>query len=212
MKDRLKPEFIAPAVLYLCSEGNEDTGSIIAAGMGVYSRAAVVSANGVPVGDGLTAPTLEEIHREWDRIDDLSGAVEFRNAMGQLGVMLEPPKKGEAPAKEEPKKEEGATVATVFDRMPEAFVADKAGGVDVVFQYGIGGDDGGQWYVTIKDLKCEVAAGTHDQPTTTILMGSDDFLSLIKGELNAMKAFTMGKLKIKGDIMKSQLIEKLFKL
>ena len=29
--------------------------------------------------------------------------------------------------------------------------------------------------------------------------------------MNAMKAFTSGKLKIEGDLMKSQLIEKLFK-
>jgi len=31
------------------------------------------------------------------------------------------------------------------------------------------------------------------------------------GRLNAMSAFTSGKLKIEGDLMKSQLIEKLFK-
>jgi len=31
------------------------------------------------------------------------------------------------------------------------------------------------------------------------------------GKLKAMQAFTSGKLKIEGDIMKSQLIEKLFK-
>jgi putative sterol carrier protein len=33
---------------------------------------------------------------------------------------------------------------------------------------------------------------------------------LITGELNAMSAFTGGKLKIEGDLMKSQLIEKIF--
>jgi len=31
------------------------------------------------------------------------------------------------------------------------------------------------------------------------------------GKLNAMSAYTSGKLKIEGDLMKSQLIEKLFK-
>ncbi len=36
-------------------------------------------------------------------------------------------------------------------------------------------------------------------------------MALIQGELNAMSAFTGGKLKIEGDLMKSQLIEKLFK-
>jgi len=42
-------------------------------------------------------------------------------------------------------------------------------------------------------------------------MKDEDFVKLIKGELNAMAAFTGGKLRVEGDIMKSQLIEKLFK-
>ncbi len=42
-------------------------------------------------------------------------------------------------------------------------------------------------------------------------MSDEDFLSLIEGKLNAMQAYTSGKLKIEGDLMKSQLIEKLFK-
>jgi putative sterol carrier protein len=43
-------------------------------------------------------------------------------------------------------------------------------------------------------------------------MGDDDFLKMMTGELNAMNAYTSGKLKIEGDLMKSQLIEKLFKI
>ncbi len=95
--------------------------------------------------------------------------------------------------------------------MPEAFEGDKAAGVDVVFQYKISGAGGGDWYVTVKDGACDVKEGVHDNPTTTILMSDEDFLSLIEGKLNAMQAYTSGKLKIEGDLMKSQLIEKLFK-
>ena len=53
--------------------------------------------------------------------------------------------------------------------------------------------------------------GTHDSPTTTILMSDQDFVGLMSGKVNAMQAYTSGKLKIEGDLMKSQLIEKLFK-
>ena len=42
-------------------------------------------------------------------------------------------------------------------------------------------------------------------------MADEDFLALMQGQLNAMVAYTSGKLKIEGDLMKSQLIEKLFK-
>jgi putative sterol carrier protein len=56
-----------------------------------------------------------------------------------------------------------------------------------------------------------VVEGTHEKPTTTIKMGDEDFVKMISGELKAMAAFTSGKLKVEGDLMKSQLLEKLFK-
>jgi putative sterol carrier protein len=42
-------------------------------------------------------------------------------------------------------------------------------------------------------------------------MDAADFVDMINGKLPAMQAFTSGKLKIGGDIMKSQLIMRLFK-
>jgi putative sterol carrier protein len=83
--------------------------------------------------------------------------------------------------------------------------------VEVIFQFTIDGPGGGEWHVTIKDRQCEVGRGVHSTPHTTILMSESDFLSLIQGKMNALSAYTSGKLKIKGDLMKSQLIEKLFK-
>jgi len=81
----------------------------------------------------------------------------------------------------------------------------------VVFQFEISGGGGGSWHVMVKDGECRVKEGSHGSPTTTIKMGDGDFVKLISGELNAMSAFTGGKLKIEGDLMKSQLIEKIFK-
>jgi len=98
-----------------------------------------------------------------------------------------------------------------YDGLPNAFQADQAQGVDVVFLFDISGDGGGTWHVQIADGECRVTEGGFDSPTTTIHMGDQDFVKLISGELNAMSAFTSGKLKIEGDLMKSQLIEKLFK-
>ena len=83
--------------------------------------------------------------------------------------------------------------------------------MDVVFQFDISGPNGGSWTITVKDGACQVAEGSHSSPTTTIKMGDDDFVKLISGELNAMSAFTSGRLKVEGDLMISQLIEKLFK-
>ena len=104
------------------------------------------------------------------------------------------------------------TVAAIFEKMTAAFVADAAAGVDVVFQYCIGGPTGGDWSVAIKDQTCTVTKGQADQAACTLKIDDADFIRLITGELPAMQAYTSGQLTIEGDIMKSQLIEKLFQL
>ncbi|MEW5726052.1 MAG: SCP2 sterol-binding domain-containing protein, partial [Thermodesulfobacteriota bacterium] len=85
-------------------------------------------------------------------------------------------------------------------------------GVDVVFSFDIAGPGGGAWHLVIKDQHCTLVEGAHPGPTTTFKMKDDDFVKMMTGELSAMSAYTSGKLKIGGDIMKSQLVEKLFKL
>ncbi|MBI5569421.1 MAG: SDR family NAD(P)-dependent oxidoreductase [Desulfomonile tiedjei] len=208
LQAKLQPEFVAPMVLYLCSEQCPVNGAIYNAGMGYYSRAAVVTGSGAAIGSGTAVPTPEEVLAGIKQITSLDDAKEFHSATEALGAMLDAltPKadKPAAPAKK-------LTVKGVFDRITEAFLADKAAGVDVVFQFQISGPGGGDWCVTVKDGVCQSEVGTHAHPTTTILMSEDDFLDLIGGKLNAMKAFTSGKLKVQGDLVKSQLIEKLFK-
>jgi putative sterol carrier protein len=113
--------------------------------------------------------------------------------------------------KVEPEAAGGLTVKKIFERIPEAFRPEKASGLDVVFQFAIGGGGGGTWHVKVKDQKCEVKEGAHEKPTTTIKMGDEDFVKMIEGKLNAMSAYASGKLKVEGDLLKSQLIEKLFK-
>jgi putative sterol carrier protein len=83
--------------------------------------------------------------------------------------------------------------------------------VDVVFQFSISGPGGGDWYAGIREAACDVQPGTHEKPTTTLKMSGEDFLQYVSGKLPAMQAYSSGKLKIEGDLMKSQLVEKLFK-
>jgi NAD(P)-dependent dehydrogenase (short-subunit alcohol dehydrogenase family)/putative sterol carrier protein len=205
--EKLQPEFVTPLVLYLCSKDCGETGMIFNAGMGYFNRAAVVSGPGAVVGDGKVAPTVEEIHRNWDSIHELSGAKEYYNATVGLSPFMD----AFSPKAEASAAAEGLTVKTIFDQLPEAFQADQAAGVDVVFQFKISGPDGGDWHATVKDATCEVNEGVHESPTTTIIMSDEDFVGLIEGTVNAMQAYTSGKLKIEGDLMKSQLIEKIFK-
>ncbi|MEE9420394.1 MAG: SDR family NAD(P)-dependent oxidoreductase [Desulfatiglandaceae bacterium] len=207
--EKLKPEFVAPMVLYLSSEQCPVSGAVYNAGMGYFNRAAVVTGPGAVVGDGKEIPTPEAVAASMDKIKSLEGAEEFPNATAAFGPMLDAfsPKKIEAATADSG----GPTVSEIFAGMTSVFQADQAAGVDVVFQFDISGEGGGSWQVIVKDGACEVAEGSHGSPTTTVKMGDEDFVKMITGELNAMSAYTSGKLKIQGDLMKSQLIEKLFK-
>jgi putative sterol carrier protein len=206
---KLQPEFVAPLVLYLCSEQCPVSGAIYNAGMGYYNRVAIATGPGSVVGDGKEVPTPEGVAANFDKIKSMEGAKEYPNATAAFGPMLDAfsPKKKEASVDAD----SGLTVKGIFEGLPEAIQADKAAGVDVVFQFDIKGANGGSWSTTVKNGTCEVTEGSHRSPTTTIEMGDDDFVKMISGELNAMSAYTGGKLKIGGDLMKSQLIEKLFK-
>ena len=160
--------------------------------------------------DGNEIPTPEQLAARWKKVADLKGAKEYRGVNEQIGDVLAAFSK---PAETTADEAGGFTsVSDVFDAMPAAFVADVAAGVEVVFQYNISGDGGGDWFCDIKDGACAVESGTHDKPTCTLKMDSADFLDLMNGKLPAMQAYTSGKLKIEGDIVKSQLLEKLFKL
>jgi NAD(P)-dependent dehydrogenase (short-subunit alcohol dehydrogenase family)/putative sterol carrier protein len=215
MLDKVKPEFVAPIVLFLCSERCPVSGNVYNAGAGYFNRSAVVTGPTVTIGDGVVPPTPEEVIARWRDITALDGAVEIDDAMAAVQALLAAFEAKKTPAV--PAAEAGDTgmkgkVAAVFDQMPKAFDKGAASGVDVVFQYAVTGPGGGQWSVTIKDGTCTVTPGAHEKPTTTLTISDADFLDLIGGKLPAMQAYTTGKLKISGDVMKSQLIGKLFKL
>jgi NAD(P)-dependent dehydrogenase (short-subunit alcohol dehydrogenase family)/acyl dehydratase len=153
--EKLKPEFVAPMALYLCSEQCPVSGAIYNAGMGYFNRVAMVTGPGAVVGDGQEVPTPEAVAAGMDKIKSLDVAEEFPNATAAFGPMIDAfsPKKEDAASGGEEK----LTVKGVFDSMQGAFQADQASGVDVVFQYDISGPEGGSWQVVIKDGTCEVA-------------------------------------------------------
>ena len=208
--EKMKPEFVVPMALYLCSDACEESGGIFNTGMGYFNRAAVLTGKGVKLGTDDAPPTPEDISAHFDAINDMSGAKEMEDLNSAMFAMLVPP--------DDDKKESaadasaGPSVGEIFEKMPEAFNPDAAKGVDVVFQYAISGPGGGDWHVIVSDGACTVDAGVAEKPTCTLKISDKDFVDMISGKLDPMAAFTSGKLKIDGDVMKSQLIGKLFKM
>ena len=85
----MKPEFVAPAVLYLCSEECNDSGAIINATLGYYSRSAVLTGHGVFLSDGQRIPSPEEVRDNWDKIMSLENPKYF-NQLPEMFSVLAP--------------------------------------------------------------------------------------------------------------------------
>jgi putative sterol carrier protein len=107
---------------------------------------------------------------------------------------------------------EEMTIADLMARLPEAFQPDKAAGVDAVIQFNLTGDSGGEWYVTIKDGEIKVDSGTAENPKLSITADAQDMLDIFTGKLNAMAAFSGGKLKLSGDLGLSMKLMNFFKI
>ncbi len=75
LHEKLKPECVAPLVVYLCSKECEVSGHIFNAGMGYFSRTAFVTGLGVRLGDDGRIPTPEDVRAHWADIDALSDLV-----------------------------------------------------------------------------------------------------------------------------------------
>lgn len=211
MYDKAKPEFVMPIVAYLCSDECDASGAIFTAGMGYFNRAAIFTGSGARIGEADNPPTVEQIEANWETINTISGTKELADVNAAFIDLITP-----APAETDEKTDTptaaGPDVQTIFDKMAGAFKADAAAGVEVVFQFIITGSGGGDWNCEIKDQACAITRGTHAKPACTLKMASTDFVDMMTGKLPAMQAFTSGKLIIEGDVIKSQLIEKLFSI
>jgi putative sterol carrier protein len=103
------------------------------------------------------------------------------------------------------------TPADIFKEMSANLNADAAKGMNSTIQFNLAGDNGGQWYVTIKDGKAEVSQGTASSPNMTLSMSAQDYVDMIMGKLNGQMAFMSGKLKISGDMGLAMKMQSLFK-
>ena len=105
------------------------------------------------------------------------------------------------------------TVEEIMEKMPGAFLPEKAQGVDATIQFEFTGAEAGDWYVVIKDGTCAVNRGASTQPATmTLTADSADFINLITGELDPMTAFMQGKLKLQGDLNLAMKLTQMFRV
>jgi putative sterol carrier protein len=91
-------------------------------------------------------------------------------------------------------------VREVLEAMPSAFLPNKAGNAKALFQLNLTGEDGGQWVMDVADGQCQVREETAPRSDVTLTMDAKDFVALSRDELDAIRAFMTGKIKVSGNV------------
>lgn len=105
------------------------------------------------------------------------------------------------------------TVSQLMEKMPGAFLPEKAQGVNATIHFKFTGAEAGEWNAKIADGKCEVAQGAPGSAATmTLTTDSSDYVKLFTGELDGMQAFMQGRLKLGGDLNLAMKMMQMFKI
>jgi putative sterol carrier protein len=104
------------------------------------------------------------------------------------------------------------TIKELIEMMPGAFQPEKAAGIDAVVQFKFTGAEAGEYYVTIKDAKCNVTPGIFATPKLTVTADGGDFVKIFSGQMDGMQAFMQGKLRLLGDVNLAMKLLGLFKV
>jgi putative sterol carrier protein len=87
-----------------------------------------------------------------------------------------------------------------FTGLQSTFRPDKAATVDKTIQFNFTGREAGTWTMIVRGGAMQYHEGAADAPSATVTVDSDDWLKILRRELDATMAFMSGKLKIAGDM------------
>jgi uncharacterized OB-fold protein/putative sterol carrier protein len=98
------------------------------------------------------------------------------------------------------KKAAAVTACDIISTIAERFRPEKAEGVAMEIGYDLAGAGGGKWTIGIRDGKCAVREGLADPLTVKMTMDAEIYAGMMLGTIEALTAFTSGKVKIDGDM------------
>lgn len=96
--------------------------------------------------------------------------------------------------------------------LPDKFDPENAPNFTAVIQFNISGNEGGKWYLDIKDNKMNVSRGQVASPDIIISISDKDYLAIMNHEISSHRAFRNGKLKVKSVFQRSEHSSLLIKL
>lgn len=79
----------------------------------------------------------------------------------------------------------------------------------LAYQFNITGEGAGAFYAEVKDGKLSIEPYEYFDRDALFICSADNLFKIISGELDPVKAFTFGKLKVEGNIDKALKIKEL---
>jgi putative sterol carrier protein len=93
-----------------------------------------------------------------------------------------------------------SAVREMVEKMPGAFLPDKAGDATARIQLDLTGDQGGAWLLDVAERQCTVTEEKASEADVTVTMDADDFVALYSNKLNPVQAFMSGRIKVAGNV------------
>lgn len=98
----------------------------------------------------------------------------------------------------------------IFEQMPQAFIPEKAAGVNATIQLNLSGEGGGSWYINIADDQLSTEQGQASSPELTLDMAADDYIALTQGQADPMNLFMAGRILLQGDMSLAMKFQEMF--
>lgn len=101
-------------------------------------------------------------------------------------------------------------VSKIMLNIPKHFNPDLAKGISGTIQCVFSGDQASNWVININDQVCTVEEGQADDPDMTIKASAENGVKILMGEMDPMRAYMFGKVKVLGDLSLGMKLAKLF--
>lgn len=104
------------------------------------------------------------------------------------------------------------TYEEIFARSKKLILKNDASGIEghLAVEVDITGEGSGAFYIELNDGKIAVEPYEYYDRDCKLIISGEDFLNICGGTLDAVKAFTNGKLKVEGDIDKALQVSEIF--
>ncbi|MCI8408314.1 MAG: SCP2 sterol-binding domain-containing protein [Lachnospiraceae bacterium] len=97
------------------------------------------------------------------------------------------------------------TYEEVFQKFKDALIDTDVSGVNenLAFQFNITGEGAGSFYAEVKDGKLSIEPYEYYDRNAIFICSADTLFKIMNGKTDPMLAFTLGKLKVEGDLGKA---------